>query len=560
MVGDDRRRRAPGAAVLVLALLGIVVLQVAVISLGDSRFGSGSDAGGRAAAVVAAQRNGACDHDLGYWAADADPRGEFHPVVNTSSVGGRFVQPASLAYVCAASGLRSLLGQPFALVVSVAGVLAAAAGAWLLERRAGGDGWLSLLLVGAVGPVAFYGSDTWEHAPATGCAVLGTALLLRRSRWSGLAAGLLWGLAIVLRLETATVALGLAIALLVVGDVRRQLLVRPFRLTLGAVAGLTVLVGDRLMERAVLAEDVRATRAVGSSGQLTQAGGDLAQRSTDALVTTIGLFATEQPRALLLGAGFVLGVVAVARRAWSPDGGPLVTAAGVFVVVLLVLVRLPSPGFVPGMLIAAPIASVGALVAFRRVANPVARTVAVAALISMPIVLTTQWTGTLVAQWGGRYLLTTGAFLTIAGAAVLRPRLSAAPVAVLVAVSILVGGFGLLWHVDRTRDYHRIWDDLASQDCEGALIATSVYFLREGGSTPQVRDQRVDGCGLLTAAPTSVPDALEVVADLGIGRASVLYRSDSHPPRTRFDGWMVEEIDDRDLGRIDTTTVRLRRR
>ena len=98
---------------LALACLGIVVVQVFVLVAGDSRVFSGSDSGGRAAAVAAASENGGCDHDLGYWAADADPKGRAHPMFNTVAVDGRFIQPVTLPYVCLGAPAHRSAGAPW---------------------------------------------------------------------------------------------------------------------------------------------------------------------------------------------------------------------------------------------------------------------------------------------------------------------------------------------------------------------------------------------------------------------------------------------------------------
>ena len=96
-------------------------------------------------------------------------------MINSTVKGGRYVQPTSLVLACTGGAAVAAFGQPFSLLPSVVGVVMASLGAWMLAKAIGGTGWVALFAT-AFGPVAFFGADTWEHAPATDAAILGTAL------------------------------------------------------------------------------------------------------------------------------------------------------------------------------------------------------------------------------------------------------------------------------------------------------------------------------------------------------------------------------------------------
>lgn len=546
---DERRGLAALRLRLLLALLAVAALQIVVVTAGDSRFGSGSDAGGRQAAVAAAEANGGCDHDLGYWAADGDPEGAFHPLANTERVGDRYVQPADIAFVCG-SAAASSLGASFGLSLSILGVVLAALGAWMLDRASGGGGWLALVMVGALGAVAPYGADVWEHAPAAGAAVLGTALLLTDRRLgTGAIAGVLWGAAVSLRIETGIVAAALALVLLVTSDQRRRLLrLWPRHLLFGASA-LATLFADRFLEEQVLTSGVRDARLVGGGGaggggQVAQAGADLGQRLRDVFVTNLGVLANDRDlAAVVLGVIFIaaLAVLAASVLRGRPEGLPVV-AAGI-VAGAVVVQRFLDRGFVPGMFAAAPLAMLGALVAVqRRAGAPISAVLARAALLALPVVWVFQWTGSLTAQWGGRYQLTSSAFLTVAALPALRSGLRRTSGRTLVGVAVAVGLLGLSWHAERTHRTADAFERLRDVPCEGVLISAQRFFLREGGGLRDIQRQQLGDCRLLSADPASVPGALAVAAHLGHRQAMVVYHGIGEIDPRSLAPWTVESV------------------
>jgi hypothetical protein len=72
-----------------------------------------------------------------------------------------------------------------------------------------------LIVLALVTPTLFYGLEFWEHAPAVGLAAIATTMLLGRTAAStraGIVAGILYGIAILLRPEAAWFVLALAVS------------------------------------------------------------------------------------------------------------------------------------------------------------------------------------------------------------------------------------------------------------------------------------------------------------------------------------------------------------
>ena len=520
-VGAITRANSSKRLQFTIGIAAILSIQVIVIIAGDSRAFSGSDAGGRAASVQAAVENGGCDHDLDYWASTWDPEGVAHPMLTSATAEDRFVQPASIPYVCSASIASRTFGQPWGLAVPVTGVLMAAAGAWLLDRELGGSGLLAMLLVGAVGPVAFYGSDHWEHAPAVGCAVLGTAVILvRGSMASGVVGGLLWGLALTLRTETAIVALTLAVAVAMVGPMRRSFLERWSRSLLLVVSAVAVGVLDRFLQARLIGTDYRTARA---GGQVSSAATDLGERASDALVTSFALVPTIPPTpGIAIGSGLVVCVLVLALCAKGSIDSRIAAAGFAAAAIGLVGYRMFNLGFVPGLFAATPLAVFGVVVA-GRAAPALVRVLAGASLLALPAVWALQWTGNLGPQWGGRYSLTSGVLLVVCGLVLVRESRSLVASAGVLVASLLIGVTGLVWHVERTQTFAAVVEQVLELPCEDVLISTSTYLLREGGSFVELRTGvRDDGCRMLNGGDGRLQLALEVARESGADSVTLL--------------------------------------
>lgn len=556
-LGDDR--------IALIGALGLLLLvQLLVIGAGDSRFSSGSDAGGRAASVAAAVRNGGCDHDLGYWAADADPSGGSHPLVNTERAGDAYVQPTDILYVCAAAAGSSVFGSAFPLLLSVLGVMMAAVGAWSLDRIAGGRGLVSFALVGGLGTVSFYGSDVWEHAPAAGAAILGTALLLgRQGAWSALAGGALWGIAVSLRIETGVVAMAIGAVLIATPQLRRRFLEGWTRTLVFLATGVGVLTADRVLERVVLSSNVRDARAVGGvaaggggGGQVGQAASELGQRTSDILLTNIGIVARSDLYTYLLGTIYCLSLLGLALDHVGVRIGRALLGLCSIVTVLVVGLVVVDPGFVPGMLVAAPLSILGAIVAVQRGAQPMVHVaIARAALLALPVIWTFQWTGSLDAQWGGRYQLTSAGLLTVVGVSVLNRHRPSWSGRVLLGAAVAIGAMGLGWHVERTLAIAEVFEEMSELECNGVLISADEFLLREAGGTTEIQSQKIDGCRLLSTTIPQVPQALSIAEREDVRQATIIFRGHGSVDDELFEPWRKLSTVQTSLGRIPVTLV-----
>jgi hypothetical protein len=211
------------------------------------------------------------------------------------------------------------------------------------------------------------------------------------------------------------------------------------------------------------------------------AGAGPALRLRDGAVTGLGLLADSRAGALLLGGVLVVALLLVARRGLAQRQPPLWGTAGAALTAVLYAVRFSSVGFVPGFFPTAPLSASGV------VGQPRgrARALAVAALLALPAVWLLQWTGQLVPQWGGRYVLLSGALLTVVGATALesRPRtVPAAFPAFLVAAALAVGAYGAVWHAQRTRGVARAMREIERVPRDVVTISRIAHLGREGGA------------------------------------------------------------------------------
>ncbi|HYF45012.1 MAG TPA: hypothetical protein VD926_02305, partial [Acidimicrobiales bacterium] len=473
---------APAAALRrpVVAVLVLLLAYAALLALGDSRTGSVSDVGGKlATAKVLAEGDGTTP-DVGYWAEEHDPDGTFHALANTGRVGDRWVQATSVPYSLATGVLWRLGGPAGVAALSMAASVASALAARRIARHLGADrGGAAFWLVGLGGPLAVYALDGWEHAPGVALGLWGVALGLHpRTSTRAAAAGACFTAAITLRADLAVTTVAFGVATLAVADVRRRWTRHPSRIAAGVLGAAVPLLANTALEHLALGEGLRASRAGDGAAQ---AGVDLGQRVTDAMLTGFGLFADDSPTALLLG-GLLLGALVVlagrvAGRPWATD--PLTTAATFTAVLLYALRLLDGLGFVPGALAAAPIA-VLALAAHRRADTWV---VLGTALGAVPLVWLLQWNGSHVPQWGGRYLLMSTALLTVVAAVALeRNGLRKGPTPLLLGLTVVVTAMGLAWHVERTTIEGDVLDALMDQPADTVIVAIDGQLGRELGA------------------------------------------------------------------------------
>jgi hypothetical protein len=470
---------SPTTRWLVAGAVGVLVFAYAVvIVLGDSRAWSGSDAGGKVATVKVMAEHNRWIPDVGYWAQRWDPSGTLHPLLYTTHQGGHWIQATSLPFVYAGAVLWRIGGAPALLLLPMFGGILAALGARAIARRLGASGWPAFWLVGLASPIAFYATDFWEHSMAVGLVLVAVALVLGPvTPARAAAAGALLGLGAVLRTEVVVYGVALGVAVLVIGAERRRWLARPSAIAAAVASAVSVLVANGIVERLVLGAGVRDSRA---GSMVTSAGSEAGSRTHDAIVTTLALFSDTGRAALLLSAGLVvaLAVVGAAATGRLPRR-PLTLAAGVVAVGLYAArwsESSPVLGFVAGLLAATPFAIVGVVAARRRTAPLV-----VTALVALPLVWAFSWRGQLVAQWGGRYVLTSGALLVVAAAVALDARWRTLPVALLVAGAVLVSSLGAVWHVQRSRGVARAVAAIERVPSGTVIVSRLGHLGREGG-------------------------------------------------------------------------------
>jgi hypothetical protein len=351
---------------------------------------------------------------------------------------------------------------------AVACALAAAA---LIRRlRPDNDGWLAFWVVGLMSPVLIYALDFWEHT--LGLALMAWAVVLlvdlargdRRVGWAMLA-GVFVGAAATMRTEAFVYAF-VATAATCIFVVRRRLGTAVAVGVLAVVGFGIPIAANTALERAVVGQSMRAARAQGT----VSIAGDVrfSDRVSEAATTTIGSTGAGDAASLLLGAAIAGAVAyAVIRR----DVRAVYAGAA-----LLAVRALDGLGFVPGFAVAAPIAAVGLVLAWR---GPPDRLVASIAVAALPLVWAFQFTGGAGPQWGGRYVLLSGFLLTVAGVAALgdeSARLRTSVVALAAAVTV----FGLAWMSVRTHTVATAEQRLARRP-EPVLVSRVAHLVREGG-------------------------------------------------------------------------------
>ena len=512
-----------GWLVVVGAMLLLLAAYAGLSLLNDPRGTLGTDTGGKLATLGAMDRNGTFDPDVGYWAADLDPRGDLHPLYYTSRVGDRWVNVTTLPMVLAARPLYSVGGERLILLLPMLGAAFAALAARALARRiGGGDGWWAFWAVGLASPLAVYALDFWEHAPGIALVLWGVVLLYdvvdgRAGWWAALGSGACFGAAFTMRTESLVYA---AAAVGVAGIVVLARAWRERRIDLGRWigagiawgAGIAVLfLANQALERAVVGGGIRAARAAGTADM---AGNDATLRAKEALTTAVGINRFTTPTDWIVGAATVGLVMYAAWRLTASDAtSRRLGAYALGAATVLYCLRIADGlGFVPGVLSASPLAAMGLAVGWtaRRW-----RPVGALALLAVPVVWVFQYSGGANPQWGGRYLLVTSTLLAVGAAVVLAATPGRGRIA-LVALAGLVTLAGVAWLSQRS---HSVADAMGALRTgpDTVLVSREAHVLREGGAylTP---DQR-----WLTAEGDAELDRAVAIADeVGAARVEVL--------------------------------------
>jgi hypothetical protein len=474
-------RPAPWFRRPVAAVLLVLVAYLALSFLNSPRGYLGTDTGGKVATLEVMKHTGRFDPDLGYWAERWDPDGKLYPILYSAHIGHRWVNVTTLPALAVGYELYRVGGYRLALLVPMLGSLLTALAARALARRLRPetDGWGAFWLTALASPSAIYAIDFWEHS--LGLALLLWAVVLlydavdgrRRAPLLALLAGVAIGSAATMRTEALVYG---AVAAAVSGLVlllRRRAIV-PAILVVGAlsIGIVTPLVANQAFERAVVGASIRGARAAGTA---SGAGNARSLRAREAATTAASTDGDETTTALLLSLTFgALLVLAVRRSRSDPRVATLAAAgAGVFYVLRLA----EGPGFVPGLLAATPVAAVALAWMWQDVR---ARWLGIMALLALPLVWATQYTGGAAPQWAGRYILTTGALLNVVGFVSL-DRLALWARRAAVATAIGVTGFGLVWLSIRSHDVARAGAELVARP-EPVLVSQIPHLPREMGA------------------------------------------------------------------------------
>ena len=519
--GEGPAPRSARSARRVLASVAALFCVYGVLSLfNDPRGSLGTDTGGKVATLRAMDARGSLDPDLGYWAERYDPDGSLHPLFSTEPVGDRWVNVTTLPMLYAAYPLYEVGGLRAVLLLPMLGAVLTALAARALARRLGdGDGWWAFWAVGLASPIVIYALDIWEHSLGTGLMLCAAVVLLDvyedRAGWRASAgAGALFGLAATMRTEAlvyGAVITALAALTHARGRGRRDIRNMMAR-SVPVVVGLgAVLIGNQVLERISLGDGLRAARAGGTAAQ---AAGDLGVRAREAVTTTIGLSRFDRPLDWILGGAIVVAIVIVARAlVQRDDASRRIAVAALAVAAVLYAARFADGlGFIPGVLSASPLAVAGIALAWKDVRG---RNVAIAALAPLPLVWLFQFSGGAGPQWGGRYVLTTGLLLAVAGMVTAR-RASRAAAAVVVTLGLAVSGCGVAWLSVRSHAVADAMEQLAARDDE-AVLSLEAHLLREGGAF-------YDGAARWLTATNEgeVQEAVRVLRDAGVGQVALI--------------------------------------
>jgi hypothetical protein len=495
---------APSFGRVVLMAAALLGIYLVLSSVNDPGGTLGADEGAKVATLRAMERSGSATPDVGYWAAAWDPDLVDHGLYGTVRVGGNDVAVTTLPMLVAARPLWDLGGYRAALLLPMLGGVATALAAAALARRLAGRerarraGTAAFWLIGLASPVLLYALDLWEHTIGLAAMAWGTVLLVdaagvlgadddassRRAStaWLALGAGACFGAAASMRSEAfvyaaTTVALAAIASVAVDRPHGRR---RAVTIAVAAAAGFVVLLlAGVLFEWWVLGGTIRAGRVVDTAAA---GGSDLVGRIRAAVVTLVDPAPVVDGGYLLLGGAFVLAVAVLALAAAARIRPRAAWPAAAVVLVAIVIRVADGPGFVPGLLVAAPLAVVGLVLGWDRPAW----WLVLMALVPVPLVLAFQFLGGALAQWGGRYLLPTGFLLGVVGVVRLveLPRRAAIGLG---GLAVVVTALGLAYASQRTHAYAAAGRQLADRH-EQVLISPDGFPPRELGATWGTKD------------------------------------------------------------------------
>jgi hypothetical protein len=468
-------------------------------------------------------------------------------------VGDRYVNLTTLPMPLVVRPIYDAFGYRAALLVPMAGAIAAAFAARALARRLGASGWLAFAVVGAASPLLVYSLDLWEHAPGVGLMAWGVVVARdvrhgrRHASW-GAVVGALFGVAATMRTEALLYG-----AWCVAAFAALQLLSdRKWRPALWfgvtALAGVMVpLVTNTVVERAVMGDTVRTGRALGTA---QGSGSELSLRAREAVMTTLGVRGLDSiAKEALLGALFVGSIAATVALARSATRQALAPKVALSTVALFAVTASLGWGFVPGLFVASPAAAAGLVALGRRGA---VRELAVVALAPLPLVWAVQYTRGAGPQWGARYALLSSFLLTVVGVVVVSDQHRWVR-GWLVAVAVGVTAFGVGWMGVRTHAVDSAMREVAARR-EPMVVSTWSHLFREGGAyyTPERR--------WLTAETREQLDrALEIARAEGLSPIAIVsVGPNAVDPGPAYETTQVERIEFFDDEPLTVTVVEAR--
>ncbi len=477
--------------------VGLMVVYIALSFLLNPRGTMGADEGGKVATLKTMSEQGTLRPDVGYWAEQWDPEGVYHGLTYTTRFGNQFVNVSTLPMILAGKPLWDVGGYRGALLLPMlGGVLTALAARALATRlvdrqRRAAVGAYAFWIVGLASPVTIYALDLWEHSlglAAMAWAVVhlvdasgldfesaGTLRSTRAMLCHALAAGALFGAAMSMRTE-ALVYLVVTVGLSALAVTLGRYFGRAVLLGLASLLGFALLVAaNTLLELAVLGSVSRAGRATVA---VTAGGQDASFRINEGLTTMFSPMPSLDVTYVGYGALFAVGVGVWARAAAGRSSKSL-AAAGALVVAVVVLLRVQSGlGFWPGMVATTPMVAVGLAMGW---APRSKRWVTAMGVAALPLVVSFQFSGGAIPQWGGRYMLLSGFLIGVVGITALVdvPRETRTA---LVGLSVLVTVLGFGWLVVRTHGVADAGAVLAARP-EAVLISPEGFPPREFGAT-----------------------------------------------------------------------------
>ena len=533
------------------ALLLTVVLFVAVQFTDPAGYLS-TDVGGKTATLEILANDGLRHPDIGYWAEQWDPDGSLHPISHTSHIEGRWVNVTTFPMLYLALPLHAVGGMRLAMLVPVLGTVLAALAAAALARRLGGDqaqARLAFWLIGIGSPATVYALDFWEHSLGLALMGWGTVAVLDAAKrapvrwWLPAAAGVAFAAAASMRQEAlvygAVAGLALTVSLVAGGHVVRAV-------TRGAVmAGATIvgLAANSALEWVVIGSTQRNQRSTGTVGN---AGDDTWFRLREALESGVSPVTGDTPLTYVLAFTLTALLVLLARRADLPADRVRPLWFGLIAVTLFVALDfvIDGPRFLPGMLATTPIAALGVVRGWRP--GP-ARMLTVIGAGSLPLVWYVQYVGGVSAQWGGRYILTSGLLLTVVGIVSCTSENARRTVRVLAAAGIVIAGVGVGWTVYRTHSFGDVTSALADRP-EPVVLFDNSSLAREAG--PRFLDQRWLGVN----GDERRAEAVVLLAAAGIDEVAFVEYDDGRLDRV-LPGW--EMVDEQRLHMVNDLYLRV---